>query len=263
MASRYIYKPLDARAGGRPRHTRHWPVLGGLGLLAGAGLAGWLWWPGAVPTSLAAPGPGPAAAGHAALPTVPPAGPSTGAPRPSAPGQPPLAPEAAPPPGMSAEQWQALQASLADHPQREAELARITTLMGFRHDVARLRALRREGHATPEWQALAQRVQAGLPARLAAREISAAEALALQAAVLEVLQPDAGRRAEQLTQWRASQAAAQPANAPDARELAFQRGQTALLAAWQAEPAAQRDPAQLQARIEALRHSLFEAPAAR
>lgn len=267
MVSRNISKPLAAGASRQAVRAWHRPLLGGLGLLGAAGLAGWLWWPGAAPRALAdaalppdatltagerrAAGPVPPSATVADLPLTAQAGP------------PPQAPDAPPPPGLSAEQWQALQASLAGHPQREAELARITALMGFRHDVARLRALRRDGHATPEALALAQRVQAGLPARLAAREISAADAQALQAAALDVLQPDAGRRAEQLAQWRAALAAAQPAEAPDARELAFQRGQVALLAAWQAEPAAQRDPAQLQGRIEALRQSLFEAPAAR
>lgn len=168
-----------------------------------------------------------------------------------------------PPAGLNTQQWQALKLSLADHPQREAELARISALMAFRSDVARLRELRQGGHATPESQTLARRVQADLPTRLASREIGAAEAQALQAAVLEVLQADASQRAAQLSQWRAGLAAAQPPASVDPREQAFSSGQAALLAAWQAEPAGQRDPAQLQGRIEALRHSLFEAPAAR
>jgi hypothetical protein len=153
----------------------------------------------------------------------------------------------APPPGLTAEQWAAVEAELASHPTPAAERARLIAYFTWSDAVQRWRDARGDA-------ALAQQVAAGLPERLAQREVSAAEARQLQAALLLTLEPDEARRVTALKAFDASLPA--PA-APDPRQLAFQKSQAALVSAWQARPAAERDPASLARDIEALRRTHF------
>lgn len=103
---------------------------------------------------------------------------------------------------------------------------------------------------------LAQSVYDGLPDRLAQREVSAPEARVLAAAVLPVLEPDAARQAQAL---QSLEQTLPPAAAPDALQQAFLREQAAVVAAWRATPVGTRDPAALQARLDALRARHFAA----
>jgi hypothetical protein len=171
--------------------------------------------------------------------------------------------EAPPPYGLSAEEWRQLQAALAGHPQREAELARIGAYMAYMRSVERFRQLRgqaREPGSPPpaELQALARTLEAELPQHLERGELSAGEAMQLRLATQEVLQPDAAARQAALALWQQglAQAAAQKRQ-PDPREAQFQQRQAALVAAWSAQPPEQRDPRALEAQLDALRQSIF------
>jgi hypothetical protein len=176
-------------------------------------------------------------------------------------GAPPADAAAAPPPyGLSMEQWRQLQAALADHPQRDAEMARIGSYLAYMQKVRRLRELRPPGGGAPseELLALARAVETELPQHLARGEITAGEAMQLRVATLEVLQPDAAARQVALAAWKQSlaQVAAQNRQ-PDPREALFQQRQAALVAAWSAQPPQQRDPRVLEERLEALRQEVF------
>lgn len=167
---------------------------------------------------------------------------------------PPAAPVAAapaslgaPPPGLTAQQWAAVEAELASHPTPAAERARLIAYFTWSDAVQRWRDARGD-------VALAQQLANGLPERMAQREVSAAEARQLQAALLLTLEPDEARRVAALKAFDARLPA--PA-APDPRQQAFQRSQAALVSAWQARPAAERDPAALARDIEALRRTHF------
>lgn len=176
------------------------------------------------------------------------------------------------PRGVSAEQWRQVREALAEHSDRDAELARIGAFLSYQADVERLRELRQRGTArsaaeTAELRALAQSLDAGLPDRLARNELTAGEALALRSAVLEALQDgDAASpvqvalRQQQLLAWGQDLARqAQAAHRPDPREQRFGAEQAALVAAWQAKPEAQRDPRELEQALEALRQRSFPA----
>lgn len=160
-----------------------------------------------------------------------------------------------PPPGVSAEQWSALQQELADRP---AELRRLEAHFVYVDRVQRFRALPRE--ATAERRALAQALEDGLDERLRQREMSAGEARLVKIAVLELRLPDEAQRLAALLQWERDTAAAMP---PETRHLAaeadYQRRQAALVAAWSARPAAQRDPRALEQELDALRQASFGA----
>jgi len=172
-------------------------------------------------------------------------------------------PAAVPPEGMSSEQWLALHESLKDHPERDAEIARVSDYMAYRARLERYRTLRAQGPAgEAQARELAESLLAALPARLARSEASAAEAMALQESLLETLYPDPTLRQQRrdVERRRLQQALPVP---PDLRSQAerdnrFQREQAALVAAWRALPAEQRDTNQLEASIEALRLSIYD-----
>lgn len=148
-----------------------------------------------------------------------------------------------PPPGLTHAQWAALQAELGTRPDADAERSRLRAYLTWADAAARWRA-------APDDDALARTVYDGLPERLAQREVSAPEARLLAAALLQTLQLDATLRAD--AQQAFDRALPAPAP-PDARQQAFLREQAAVVAAWRASPPDARDPAALQARLDALR----------
>jgi hypothetical protein len=152
------------------------------------------------------------------------------------------------PPGLTAEQWARVEAGLASHPQPAAERARLRGYFVWSDAVQRWRGARHDA-------ALARLVDAGLPARLANAEVSAAEARALKAALLQTLLPDP---ADHLAALQAFDATLPQPAGPSAQEREFLQRQTAIVAAWQAQPAAQRDPAALQRQLDALGRAHFQ-----
>lgn len=155
---------------------------------------------------------------------------------------------------MTPSQWRDLQDALKDHPGHVAELRRVAAYMAFKDRLARFQAAREQAPGGPELQALAQQLDAELPAHLAQGDLSLAEAHALKGAVLQVLEPDTDRRFERLAQWAQQQQQQQgPAAANSPREEQHTQRQAAILAAWQALPPEQRNPGQLEADLEALR----------
>lgn len=157
--------------------------------------------------------------------------------------------------GLTAQQRQQLQDALRDHPDREAELQRVSHYMAYMQTMEQFRQRQAQGAPKAELQALARQLDAGLEQRLQQREMSAAEAHLLKARLLDTLLPDDTQRAAALAQWR-EQHAPRPAP-PDAREARYRAQESALVAAWQAQPPAQRDLKQLQAQLETLRQSVF------
>jgi hypothetical protein len=169
------------------------------------------------------------------------------------------------PSGVTAEQWQSLRDSLADHPDRDRELARIAAYFEYRHAVQALRSPLRDAANTNALRDAARRVDAGLADRIAQGEVTAGEALALKQAALEVLQPDSAQRALAIEQWRTAQLSA-PSTTPiagddAARNILFRERQATLVTTHRALPASQRDAAKLAAQLQALRTEIFDAPA--
>lgn len=161
------------------------------------------------------------------------------------------------PPGVTAAQWQALQAQLLNQPHGPAELARIADYLRWSDLVQRLRVPIAD---SAERLQLARAIEAGLDARLRAGEVSAGEARQIKAAVLEVTQPDQAARTAELQRWSA--ALATPAQT-DPRQAEFDRRQAAAVAAWSAQATGTRDRAALERELEALRREVFGAPAGR
>lgn len=198
-------------------------------------------------------------------PITPPAIAAAQAPRAAAAPQPTaraaVAAEASPaiPAGLSADQYQQLRDSLAGHPQQEAEVARVVAYLQFANQWQQFQQRRAAGAPPSELQPLARALDAALDVRLQQREMAAAEAMQVKAALLDVLQPDASTHAAALRDWRERIAAAAPPAVADTPTAAFERRQAEIVAAWRALPPAQRDEKRLEAELEALRRTMFPA----
>jgi len=159
------------------------------------------------------------------------------------------------PPGISSEQWAALQVQLRGRPDGPAELRRLGDYFAWSDALRRFREARLTGIAATDLQALAQTLDEGLPERLRRSEVTAAEARQIESALLEAIQPDPSRRADQLERWSTAHLA--PPAAVDTRQAEFERRQSELVAAWSAQPAAARDRGALARDLEALRRQSF------
>jgi hypothetical protein len=230
---------------------------------AGAALAG-----SSVPTppidAQASTQPGPVAALESAPSSVP-APPAAGGASASAKGTTTTAPA----PLLSTEELAEVRRALADHPDAEAEVQRVVAYLQFTRQWQRLLAARQAGADPQALRTLAASLDAALPQHLLRRELSAAEAGLVKGTLLEVLVPDSARRAAALGEWQRDVAAQQIKDQPQraaaaaaerTSNAAFQARQVQVVAAWQALPAAQRDPARLEAELDTLRRQTFNPP---
>lgn len=174
-------------------------------------------------------------------PTPPPAGVATAA-------------QAPVPPGVSSEQWAAIEAELARRPDAAAELQRLRGYLEWSDALRRFRD-GGGGATTPEQLALAREIEQGLGERIRRAEVSAAEARQIESTILALFVPDETERAERLRQWAAAELA--PPTPADPRQESFERRQAEIVAAWGAQPAAARDRAALERDLEALRRQSF------
>lgn len=155
-------------------------------------------------------------------------------------------------PLMTAQQWQALRTRLADHPQRDAETARILSLLGFQQAVAQWRSAQQHEPASPAIAEQARTLAAQTLPRLQAGELAGPEALALQAALIAAYEPHPSARAQALAQWREAAAAA-VAQPSDPRDAAYLAAQAHLVAAWRRQHPNGQPDAALVAELDALR----------
>jgi hypothetical protein len=160
------------------------------------------------------------------------------------------------PGGLSATQWQTISDRIEPGPEHDRELARIASLMEFKHSVERLRDLRGDAGAADERRRLAREIDAGIEAHLALRETTGAEAVLLKSAVLDETVADPAQRAAQLQAFRQKLASANPPES-DPRVAAYQRQEAAIVAEWQSRPASQRDPVALARRLQQLQVAVF------
>ena len=159
------------------------------------------------------------------------------------------------PPGVSSEQWAAIQKELSSRPDAPAELQRLRGYLEWSDALRRFRDGRAGDATAPEQLALAREIEQGLAERIRRAEVSAAEARQIENAILALTVPDEAERSERLRQWAAAELAA-PASA-DPRQAEFERRQVEIVAAWSALPPAVRDQAALERELEALRRQSF------
>ena len=166
-----------------------------IGIVVAALGAGAWWWSAAIPGAPAAGVPGSSTAHHPGTPSTPSLRASAGATAVPAvaavaAGTSPAA-ASPPPPGLTPAQWALVLADLQGRPDPSAERQRLEAYFGWSDTVRRWREQRDDA-------TLAAEVDAGLPDRLARREVSAGEGRQLKAALLLTLEPDPDRRTAEI-----------------------------------------------------------------
>lgn len=161
------------------------------------------------------------------------------------------------PGGLTPDQWQTLQQRVEPGPLHDRELARIVDFLEFQRRVASLRESRGDAQAAGKRRLLASQIDAGIAAHLALHEISGAEAMLLETAVLEETEPDAARRAQRLADWALAWTNQHPPE-NDPRVAEYRRQEAAAVAAWQSGAGSQRDPAQLARQLQQLQSAVFD-----
>jgi len=160
------------------------------------------------------------------------------------------------PPGVTREQWAAIEAEVSKRPDAPAELQRLHAYLQWSDALRRFREAPAADRA-----ALAATIEQGLAERIRQGEVSAGEARQIESALLALTVGDDTERVERLRQWAATELAA--GAAADPRQAAFERRQAEIVAAWSAQPASARDPAALERELEALRRQSFAPAGAR
>jgi hypothetical protein len=150
-----------------------------------------------------------------------------------------------------------LRESLADHPEREKEVARIYEYLLYQRTLQRYELRRSLGAPSAELLALARQLDAGIDMRLMRNEVSAGEAQLLKSALLEMLEPDQSRRGTVLDLWKRMHLERQATANADPRVAEYEQRQAEIIAAWRAQPEIQRDRDELQGRLDALREVVF------
>lgn len=243
------------------RSSRVW-----LWLLAGvaAVAAGWVWWQhsaGPLPDEQAAAPK--TAASVSAWPVQ--AGPDGGASGPFISNEPVGDTR---PPDFSEQDWQALNKALEKEPNKEKERNRLVSYLRFQRGVSKWSEMK-DSPNVAERQALARELAAQLPSHVANGEVNSGEASMLLTAIATDLEPDPAKRQAwvetQRTQLQNTQTSeqAQALQEEKRKNEVFAAEQAELVAKWQQTPAQNRDPATLEAQLQALREKVYGTPTSR
>ncbi|MES2091616.1 MAG: hypothetical protein V4532_16820 [Pseudomonadota bacterium] len=152
-----------------------------------------------------------------------------------------------------------LQAAVADHPQREQELARLVDYARFHKQTEQWRSLH-DGPLTPARIALARSLLEVVPTHYARGELMGPQAFVMAQALIRDIEPNPQRQAARLTQEQARiEQAAPTVEQPEvqAKFDAFTIKQKAMVAAHEALPSHQQNAQQLEAAIEAERRVIL------
>jgi len=164
------------------------------------------------------------------------------------------------PADFSQEEWDQLLSAVKDHPDPQAELARLVTYLRYQRDLEHWNLA--QPH-TAERQEIGQRLLEALPTRLANREVTASEALLLQATIYSDLIPDEVERAAAIEQAR-NQLQRQIKNDPavqaqqqkdQARRQVYKEREAEILSRFKA---GQIDAAQFEKELQAVRVEVYQ-----
>lgn len=166
------------------------------------------------------------------------------------------------PSDFSPQEWAALKEAMSQADQPEAELHRVVAYLRFQKRFERWQGLRDSPDA-----GLRRQIAAGLidqvPERMRQGEVSMGEAQMLLAALWTDLEPDEARRRQRIDEGvKLLQAAAPRPDAEqekrDAALLAeYKRREAAIVLEYQSRGEGQRDPAWLEAQLDAARRAVY------
>lgn len=172
--------------------------------------------------------------------------------------------QGAKPADFSEEEWSALRDAMSRTENPEQELARVVAYLRFQKGFERWQNLQNSPDVVARRLLAAQLFQL-VPERLHQGELSMGEAVLIQGALLNDLEPDDNARQQRLleAQKALAEAAPKPDASDQAREAAllaeYKRRESAILADYQAKPEGARDTARLEETLEAARRAVYGA----
>ncbi|MES2092003.1 MAG: hypothetical protein V4532_18785 [Pseudomonadota bacterium] len=166
------------------------------------------------------------------------------------------------PSDFTPEDWAALKAAMSQVSNPKAETDRIVSYLRFQRSFERWQALEGSQDVEARHQ-LARQLLDQVPERLGKSEVTFGEGLMLGTALLMDLEPNEATRAKRLEELRQKMSASAPKTDSDqiereAQQLAeYKRRQAAIVADWQAKPAASRDQAKLERELDDARRAVY------
>ncbi|MDE2592770.1 MAG: hypothetical protein KGL57_00925 [Burkholderiales bacterium] len=166
------------------------------------------------------------------------------------------------PADFTPEDWAALKEAMAKTPNPKAETERVLKYLRFQRGFEQWQSLKGSPDVAHR-QELAKRLLEQVPERLRQGEASMGEALMLATALWTDLEPNEDLRKQRIDEAKNILINAAPK--PDAEQVAqdasrlteYKRREAAIVADWQAKPAAQRDQAKLEEALESARRAVY------
>lgn len=158
-----------------------------------------------------------------------------------------------------------LNQAMGAQPNGQQELQRVTTFLKFQRGFERWQEMMEDADPSVR-HALANSLMAALPERVKGAEITLPEGTLMCAMLLNDLEPDEAARERRLAECNKGMEAVAPRvdTEQGMREAQcqteYRRREAALVAEFQARPAAQRDPARLEADLDKTRKDVYDSP---
>lgn len=166
------------------------------------------------------------------------------------------------PADIAQDAWDALNKALENEPNKAQERQRLVSYLRFQRAVTQWSEMK-DGPNVTGRQALARELVDQLPLHAGNGEVNSGEASLLLRALAVDMEPDAGKQQawvdQQLGRLKGSQSEAQVKALADEKRKndEFAALQADLVAKWQSTPTANRDPATLEAQLQALREKVY------
>lgn len=166
------------------------------------------------------------------------------------------------PADFTPEDWAALKEAMAKTPNPKAETERVVKYLRFQRGFEQWNSMK-DSPDVAHRQELAKRLLEQVPERMRNGETTMGEALMLTTALWTDLEPNEAVRKQRIEETKAILANSAPKIDPeqvarDAAQLAeYKRREAAIVADWQAKPAAQRDQAKLEESLESARRAVY------
>ncbi|HEX5355389.1 MAG TPA: hypothetical protein VFW93_04165 [Aquabacterium sp.] len=168
------------------------------------------------------------------------------------------------PADITQDAWDALNKALENDPNKVQERQRLVSYLRFQRAVTQWSEMK-DGPNVAGRQALARELVEQLPLHAANGEVNSGEASLLLRALATDMEPDPTRQQawidQQLSRLQGTQSEAQAKALADEKRKndEFAALQADLVAKWQNTPTANRDPATLEAQLQALREKVYGA----
>jgi hypothetical protein len=166
---------------------------------------------------------------------------------------------------MSTTEAATLNQALGSKEQGQQELQRVTSFLNFQRGFEKWQAMQEATDPGPR-HALAQQLVDGLPQRVQLVEITLPEAEFMCGMLLTDLEPDEVARNQRWEGCKQKIAAVAPRTDTEQTMRAaqcqteYRRREAALVAEFQAKPAAQRDPRQLEVELNKAKRAVYDSP---